>query len=279
MYLKVLEEINSHSDSIYVVKDELKNIIPLHKHPQSHILVVLDGVAKIDIDQTAYYIPNGFFVWIPSNVSHRVLFDSAKITILNIYYPQDKLVTKCTEEEDFFSTIGVYLTPSLLFHTFEIFKNKSIGEVSQQWQIELLTTMKNILPHIINSNINLRLPISHNKTIQKIIKIIKREYRNNLTAKMLGEEVGMSVRTLDRYFAKELNTSFYQYLKMYRMVEAIKLLVKKDVNIEEVAYNVGYDSTASFSNAFLKVTGFRPSNLLKDDMIESYNSTLARMIK
>ena len=137
MYLKVLEEINSHSDSIYVVKDELKNIIPLHKHPQSHILVVLDGVAKIDIDQTAYYIPNGFFVWIPSNVSHRVLFDSAKITILNIYYPQDKLVTKCTEEEDFFSTIGVYLTPSLLFHTFEIFKNKSIGEVSQQWQIEI----------------------------------------------------------------------------------------------------------------------------------------------
>lgn len=263
--------ININQNSIYVIKEELKKVIPLHKHPQSHILVVLDGVAQIDIEENTYYIPNGFFVWIPSNISHRVFFESEKITILSIYYPNSNTLKDNTIKNSiiqnnslFFSQVGVYATPSLLYHTFEQIQDTHLEQIEENWKIELLTTMRNILPHITKSKITVRLPQSKHPIIQRIQKIIHKKYPKELTATMVADEIGMSTRTMDRYFAKELHTSFYQYLKMYRVVESIKLLVKGDQDIANIAFQIGYDSPAAFSNAFFKTTGYRPSHLLKD---------------
>ncbi len=69
----LFEDIEAHKDEIYVFQHELESMVPQHVHTQGHILVVLSGVATMNVEHSAYYIPYGDFVWIPSENHSDIL--------------------------------------------------------------------------------------------------------------------------------------------------------------------------------------------------------------
>lgn len=257
---RLFDHIESHKDAVYVLQSELEAVVPQHTHTQGHILYVMQGVATLNAGHNEYYIPNGYFVWIPPKISHRISFEEKKIKILNIYYPVKYSAVP------FYENVGVYPIPSLLFHTFEQVEGKTATYRVEDWQHELLVTLIDIIPHIVNQNrAQLRMPVSDNPAVLKILKVIHKKYKSELTATMVADEVGMSVRTLSRHLRSELDLSFIEYLRKYRMVMAIKQMVKGDETITNIAYSVGYESLTAFSNTFYKVTGCRPSQFLKTE--------------
>lgn len=254
------EEIESHKDDIYVSQHELSVVVPQHTHTQGHILFVIKGVATMDVEKSAFYIPHGYFAWIPPHVSHRISFDGKNVKLLNIYYPPT------FSTSTFYQQVRMFPIPSLLYHTFEIVKDQTTVYTTSDWQYELLSTMIHILPHITKGNLfPLRLPTTNHPTTLKIVEAIQKNYNSQLTASDISEEVGLSVRTLSRYLRSELDVSFIQYLRTFRILMAIRQMVKNEESITNIAYNVGYESLTAFSNAFYKVTGFRPSHFLKNE--------------
>ena len=257
---RLFTDIDLHKENIYVVQSELTKVVPQHTHAQGHILVVLEGVATLNVERSAFFIPNGYFVWIPSEVSHRVAFEGTQIKVLNIYYPAP------FSQSDFFKEVGMYPIPSLLYHTIELIKEKTSYYIASDWKYELLVTLHHILPHIIKyQKYPLRLPTSDNPTIQKIVEIIHNRYNSPISAKSISEEAGMSIRTLSRHLRSELNISLVQYVRTYRIIRAIKLMIESNESITNIAYSVGFDSLTTFSNSFYKVTGQRPSLFLKQE--------------
>ena len=254
----LLEEVEHHQKGIYVHQHELLAMVPQHIHRQGHILVVLSGVATVNVERSAYYIPYGYFVWIPPGKSHRVSFEEKKIRLLNVYYPPE--FANC----EFYQEVGVYPMPSILYHVIELIEGSTEEYLLGNWKYELLSTVNHILPHIIpTQRFQLRLPTSDHPVIQRILETIQRDYQQELTAQYVAEEVGLSVRTLSRYLRSELDVSFVQYVRTYRILMAIKKMVKAEDSITNIAYSVGYDSLTAFSNSFYKVTGTRPSLFLK----------------
>lgn len=252
--MKLFDEINLHKDGIYVLRHELEAMVPQHKHRQGHILVVLSGVATVNVERSAYYIPYGYFVWIPPEKSHRISFEDKKIGLLNVYYPAE--FADCP----FYQEVGVYPMPSILYHVIELIEGQTEEYLPGDWRYELLMTTQHILPHIVPAQrFQLRLPTSDHPIIHKIVEKIQREYQQGLTAQYVAEECGLSVRTLSRYLRSELDVSFVQYVRTYRILMAIKKMVKAEDSITNIAYSVGYDSLTAFSNSFYKVTGLRPS--------------------
>ena len=257
--MKLFDEINQHKEGIYVLQHELKEMVPQHKHRQGHILVVLSGVATVNVERSAFYIPYGYFVWIPPEKLHRISFEDKKIRVLNVYYPP--IFADCK----LFQEVGVYPMPSILYHVMELIEGETIEYLPQDWQYELLVTTLHILPHIVPAQLfQLRLPTSNHPIIQKVVELIQKEYQQNLTAQYVAEECGLSVRTLSRYLRSELDISFVQYIRIYRILMAIRKMVKAEDSITNIAYSVGYDSLTAFSNSFYKVTGTRPSQFKKD---------------
>ena len=250
----LIDEITLHKDGIYVLEHELEAMVPQHRHVQGHILVVLSGVATVNVERSAFYIPYGYFVWIPPEVSHRVSFEDKRIRLLNVYYPAG--LADCA----FFQRVGVYPMPSILYHVMELIEGETREYVPGDWRHELLVTTLHILPHIVPAQLcELRLPTSDHPVIHRVVELIHREYQQELTAQYVAEECGLSVRTLSRYLRSELDVSFVQYVRTYRILMAIKEMVKGEESITNIAYGVGYDSLTAFSNAFFKVTGVRPS--------------------
>lgn len=256
--VNLFDEIERHTDVIYVLQHELDKIVPQHTHSQGHILVVQDGVATVNVGRSAYYIPIGYFVWIPPKVAHQVSFNGKKIEILNIYYPTSLV------NDRFYNQVGVYPIPSLLYHIFELVKEQTVCFTALDWEYELLVTMNHVLPHIVQENKSqLRLPTTDHPVVLKILDAIHRNYQTQLTAQSISREVGLSVRSLSRYLRTELDVSFVQYVRTYRIVKAIQQIVLGEDSITNISYNVGYESLTAFSNSFYKVTGYRPSQFLK----------------
>ncbi|HBX74466.1 AraC family transcriptional regulator [Haliea sp.] len=73
-----------------------------------------------------------------------------------------------------------------------------------------------------------------------------------------AQSMAMTERTLARRLAEE-NTTFYEILKHVREKQAYAYLKHTEMNIEEIAYLLGFSDRGTFSRAFKNWTGRRPT--------------------
>ena len=79
----------------------------------------------------------------------------------------------------------------------------------------------------------------------------------------LSKRIGLNSYKLKKNFKELFGVPVFKYLQNERLAKAYDLLKENDVSIQEAAWQVGYDSASSFSNAFFKKFGFRPSEVKK----------------
>ena len=78
----------------------------------------------------------------------------------------------------------------------------------------------------------------------------------------LSRQIGLNTFKLKKDFKELFGVPVFKYLQNERMSTAHDLIRSKQATVQEAAWHVGYDSLSSFSNAFNKKFGFRPSELL-----------------
>lgn len=76
----------------------------------------------------------------------------------------------------------------------------------------------------------------------------------NFTVEVVAEELGVSVRTLQRKLQLE-NTTFKEVLQSAQKFMAIQYMREKQLSAEEIAFLVGYSEVSSFARAFKRWTG------------------------
>ncbi len=77
----------------------------------------------------------------------------------------------------------------------------------------------------------------------------------------LSRQIGLNSFKLKKNFKELFGVPVFKYLQNERLTRAHELLLHNDMSIQEAAWDVGYDSLSSFSNAFVKKFGFRPSQV------------------
>lgn len=79
----------------------------------------------------------------------------------------------------------------------------------------------------------------------------------------LSRLIGLNSYKLKKNFKELFGVPVFKHLQNERLNKAYDLLKDGDINIQEAAWVVGYESVSSFSNAFVKKFGFRPSEIKK----------------
>lgn len=88
--------------------------------------------------------------------------------------------------------------------------------------------------------------------------LIDARYGEPLAIRELARAASASPAHFSRSFAKTFGTSPHRYLTGRRIERARHLLATTDDSILEVGLSVGFQSAASFSNAFSRVVGVSP---------------------
>lgn len=77
----------------------------------------------------------------------------------------------------------------------------------------------------------------------------------------ISKQIGLNTFKLKKEFKAFFGVPVFKYLQNERLTLAHKLIRTQEATIQEAAWHVGYDSLSSFSNAFEKKFGYRPSQI------------------
>jgi AraC-like DNA-binding protein len=73
--------------------------------------------------------------------------------------------------------------------------------------------------------------------------------------------VGLNSNKLKKNFKELFGIPVFKYVQEERLKKAYELLQNTDKTVQEAAWEVGYESISSFSNAFYKKFSARPNDV------------------
>jgi AraC family transcriptional regulator len=94
--------------------------------------------------------------------------------------------------------------------------------------------------------------------VEQVIFLLKQNLAEPPTLEELGRKIGCSHFYLSRIFSTQTGQTITQCLRQLRMDRAAELLRGKELNVTEVALEVGYNSLSHFSAAFHETFGCCP---------------------
>ena len=97
----------------------------------------------------------------------------------------------------------------------------------------------------------------HDERVIQIQERLRSRFSEPTNMADMAQHFGMSVRTLNRRFKAATNKSPTEYLQSIRLGEA-KGLLKSNLNIAEIAHQVGYYDSSYFTELFTKAYGLNP---------------------
>ncbi len=103
------------------------------------------------------------------------------------------------------------------------------------------------------------IPDNEKEKLQLAREILVQNLENPPSLSELSKQIGLNTFKLKKNFKELFGVPVFKYLQNERLNMAHNLLRNKKMTIQEAAWHVGYDSLSSFSNAFAKKFGFRPS--------------------
>lgn len=99
----------------------------------------------------------------------------------------------------------------------------------------------------------------HDQRVMQAVHHLRDRFRETLHVEELAHVAHMSVTTFHRQFKSLTAMAPLQYQKQLRLLEARRIMVSGDANVEDAAYEVGYASASQFSREYTRMFGTPPS--------------------
>ncbi|TAL35562.1 MAG: AraC family transcriptional regulator [Alphaproteobacteria bacterium] len=108
--------------------------------------------------------------------------------------------------------------------------------------------------------------------VQKLMELDKVYHEPEFSRADLAREVGTSENTLSRVINRAFGKSFPKLLNELRVEDAKRMLHDPAIPIQVLAFEVGFNSLASFNRVFREVTGETPSEYRSSHKIDESKS-------
>jgi AraC-like DNA-binding protein len=219
--------------------------VPVHIHNSAQLVYATRGVMEIGADDGVWLIPPQFAVWIPARVPHRIRM-AGSVSMRTLYVRRElarELSQRCAV---------IHVTPLLRELIIEAVRIGHLRMKSERdgalWQM-LLTQLRSAsaIPT------SIRLP-ADGRALAVARGVIDDQ---SLPLQVLCARAGISVRTLERVFQREVGESFETWRRQVRLMKGIEMLVG-GASVKEVAFAVGYQQPSAFVEMFRKTLGMTP---------------------
>ena len=154
-----------------------------------------------------------------------------------------------------------YMTPEMLRIVTQLFDNKYQGKTRMMFFRSQITTL---LSHFFGQLATEKTPqikVTEQQKLYEAKAILANNLEQPPSLSELSRKIGLNSFKLKKSFKELFGVPVFKYLQNERLNKANELLRQQNLSVQEVAWEVGYDSLSSFSNAFAKKFGYRPSEI------------------
>ncbi len=227
-----------------------------HQHQKAQLLFVAEGYQYLHTTTNRYLLPANHAAWVPSNWLHKTTSSAEFVSLWTLFYAPKK-------RGNFYDRLHLFSAPTVLREMLLYTKKWSLNEKNNPAEQAFLKAILLELPAFKKFGIPLQLPYPQDSELLPLVEQLNLNLSNSIKIKDLANLYPFSLRTLERKFKSDLGMTLAQYIQLAKIIKSIELLVQGHYSVKEVASKVGYTSTESFSNQFIKLIGKRPSTFLK----------------
>jgi AraC-like DNA-binding protein len=221
--------------------------VPEHAHGSDQLIYAISGLMEVSSDQSVWFIPPHFALWIPAWTDHRILMPGP-VSMRTLY-----LRTGLNARSGPGCAV-LHVTPLL---------RELIVETVRVGQLRMRNRYECALRGLLIPQLQKASPLPTFVTLpreERALGVARAILRNPAESKSMAAlcaEVGVSVRTIERTFVKEVGTNFESWRRQVRLMKAVELLVS-GCSIKEVAFKIGYCQSSAFVEMFRRTFGTTP---------------------
>lgn len=233
-----------------ILVSESENEIAFHQHRKGQLILALHGGITCEVEQALWMVPTQHAVWIPGEMPHsNRATANARLCFLFIEPGAVEMPAQCC-------TLRISpLVRELILHLTE----QHEGDLSQPTTQRLVQVLFDELPR--QAVEPLHLPMSGHPKIRFIADQLAQHPQQRQTLQQWASHLAMSERNLARLVVKETGLSFRRWRQQLQLIIAIRLLISGS-SVQQVASELGYDSTNAFITMFKKALGNTPGRYL-----------------
>jgi len=274
----------SQKDSSFTIsRNKYHNFLKIwHYHSQLELVLVLKSTGTRFIGDSIQKFAPGEIVLLGKNLPHMWLNDDAYFDSSNslsaeaiaIHFDEDFM------GQDFFKSIEFVSIGDMIqlaqrgikFHSVsstlldEFKKLSTLDSFSRT--ISLLKLLKHLSIHSefeVLSSLGYVNNFKQNKNdrLNKIYGYIFDNFKQDINCAKVADFVGMNASAFSRYFKKIHRKTFSSYLNEIKIGYACKLLLEREGNITEIAYESGFNNISNFNRQFRALKKMSPKEYIK----------------
>lgn len=229
---------------VRVVEDEQR--IPFHQHRKGQLILALHGAITCEVENAMWMVPPQFAVWIPGLLPHsNKATPSARLCFLFIEPGAVSMPDRCCTLK-----ISPLVRELILTLT-----ERSPAEQEPATR-RLVQVLFDELPR--QPQEQLQLPVSTHPKIRLMSDTMAESPAAWQTLHQWARHFAMSERNLARLVVSETGLSFRRWRHQLQLIVALQGLISGQ-SVQQVAQNLGYDSTTAFITMFKKGLGQTPA--------------------
>ncbi len=258
--------------SFRLFSPRLKNYFFWHYHPEYELVYVEATTGIRHVGQNISSFMGSDLVLIGSNIPH-LNFDYGIETAYRqiVVQLKENFLGDAINQTPELATIQhlfdkAYLGLSFSGATKEVVAKK-LKEMQGLGHFEQLLSLLEVLQILSNSgevtelneqDTSVKLFLNDKIRMGAIYKYIHANYNNTTDVNAVAASVHLSTPAFCRYFKKQTNMTFTEFVNQYKITQA-KTMLLQDKTISEVCYESGFESLSYFNKLFKKITGENPS--------------------
>ncbi len=153
------------------------------------------------------------------------------------------------------------MTPEMQVIIDSLFSIQYKGKTKMMFFRSQITTLLSHFFGQLASLKNERIKVPEREKLNQAKDILINNIDNPPSLNEISKQIGLNTFKLKKEFKTLFGVPVFKYLQNERLTQAHKLIRNKEATVQEAAWHVGYDSLSSFSNAFEKKFGYRPSQI------------------
>jgi AraC-like DNA-binding protein len=228
--------------------------VPEHAHASDQLIYAIRGAMEVSAGQSVWLIPPHFALWIPARTSHRIHMPG--LVSMRTLYLRPGLASPFSR-----GCVVLHVTPLLRELIVEAVR---IGWLRARNRNErALRDNQRALRDLLILHLRTASPMPTFVTLPKerralaVAEAVMTDPAQWKPLAALCAGVGVSVRTIERAFRKDVGTDFESWRRQVRLIKAVELLVS-GCSIKEVAFAVGYRQSSAFVEMFRRTFGTTP---------------------
>ncbi len=280
---KTLEELTSHGSDDFPVgiyemhlSGSLLPYTPLHWHRELQFVVVTQGEAFVVINEKNIPLKMGEGCFINSEVLHSISSHSPNCTYITFvvspsFFGKENSVIQEKYLQPLFHNMSFptkVFNPAIpweksildtLVYLFNICKDSSFGYelLTQKGFLEIAYALISHLPTA--PSFSSQQGAAKNKSIKLMLEYIHLNYNGKITLEDISQAANIGREECCRIFKRTIQTSPFEYLNNYRLNQSMDLLRSTDLNVTQIALEVGFGSVSYYIDKFKTHTGYTPN--------------------